>query len=46
MWIRTFENNNEALLNITNISKIAKQNNHVKTLGSNISRIEYQLLIF
>ncbi|WP_329778291.1 hypothetical protein [Allisonella histaminiformans] len=46
MWIRTFENNEETLLNITNISKITKRNNHVKTLGSDISRVEYQILIF
>lgn len=46
MWIRTFENNNETLLNITNISKITKRNNHVKTLGSKVSRIEYKILIF
>lgn len=46
MWIRTFENNNETLLNITNISKITKRNNHVKTLGSDFSRIEYQILIY
>lgn len=46
MWIRTFENNEETLLNITNISKITKRNNHVKTWGSDISRVEYQILIF
>lgn len=46
MWIRTFENNEEALLNITNISKIVKRNNHVKTYGSDISKVEYQILIF
>lgn len=46
MWIRTFKNNNETLLNITNINEITKRNNHVKTLGSDISRIEYQILIF
>ena len=46
MWIRTFENNEETLLNITNISKITKRNNHVKTWGSDISRVEYQILVF
>lgn len=46
MWIRTFENNEETLLNITNISKITKRNNHVKTWGSDISKVEYKILIF
>lgn len=46
MWIRTFENNEEALLNITNIRKIVKRNNRAKTWGSDIFRVDYQIIIF
>jgi hypothetical protein len=35
----------EMLLNVVNVSRVEKRTNHIKTLGSSVTRIEYQIVI-
>ena len=41
MWLQT----EEMLLNVVNVSRVEKRTNHIKTLGSSVTRIEYQIVI-
>ena len=41
MWLIT----EEMLLNVVNVSRVEKRTNHIKTLGSSVTRIEYQIVI-
>lgn len=41
MWLMT----EEMLLNVVNVSRVEKRTNHIKTLGSSVTRIEYQIVI-
>ena len=41
MWLST----EEMVFNVANVSRIEKRTNHIKTLGSNVTRMEYQIVI-
>ena len=41
MWLIT----EEMLLNVVNVSRVERRTNHIKTLGSSVTRIEYQIVI-
>lgn len=41
MWLQT----EEMLLNIKNISRVEKRKNHIKYLYSDLTKIEYQIVI-